>query len=272
VIGLHFFAPANIMPLLEIVRGDKTAKDVIATALKIAKTIRKVGVMVGVCFGFVGNRMFLPYVREAELMMLEGVAPERIDQVAYDWGMAMGPHAVTDLSGQDVFFKLNDEWEDQPDDPAYFRICKVLYHMGRYGQKTGAGIYKYEGRNAVPDPEVMEIAHHEAEILGIEQREISDEEIIERLLYAMINEGALILEEGVALRPGDIDVIFANGYGLPRYRGGPMFHADLVGLKQVCNAIEKYRKRYGDSYWMPAPLLQRLAEQGATFSEWSKEK
>jgi 3-hydroxyacyl-CoA dehydrogenase len=272
VIGLHFFAPANIMPLLEIVRGDKTAKDAIATALKIAKTIRKVGVMVGVCFGFVGNRMFLPYVREAELMMLEGVAPERIDHVAYDWGMAMGPHAVTDLSGQDVFFKLNDEWEDQPDDPAYFRICKVLYHMGRYGQKTGAGIYKYEGRNAVPDPEVIEIAHHEAEILGIEQREISDEEIIERLLYAMINEGALILEEGIALRPGDIDVIFANGYGLPRYRGGPMFHADLVGLKQVCNAIEKYRKRYGDRYWVPAPLLQRLAEQGATFSEWSKEK
>jgi 3-hydroxyacyl-CoA dehydrogenase len=272
VIGLHFFAPANIMPLLEIVRGDNTAKDVIATALKIAKTIRKVGVMVGVCFGFVGNRMFLPYVREAELMMLEGVAPERIDQVAYNWGMAMGPHAVTDLSGQDVFFKLNDEWEDQPDDPAYFRICKVLYDMGRYGQKTGAGIYKYEGRNAVPDPEVIEIAHHEAEILGIEQREISDEEIIERLLYAMINEGALILEEGIALRPGDIDVIFANGYGLPRYRGGPMFHADLVGLKQVCNAIEKYRKRYGDRYWVPAPLLQRLAEQGATFSEWSKEK
>ena len=267
VIGLHFFAPANIMPLLEIVRGKKTARDVIATALKISKTIRKVGVLVGVCFGFVGNRMFLPYVREAELMMLEGITPERIDQLACDWGMAMGPHAVTDLSGQDVFFKLNDEWENKPDDPSYFRICKVLYEKGRYGQKTGAGIYKYEGRNAVPDPEVMEIAHDEAELLGIERREISDDEIIERLLYAMINEGALILEEGIALRPGDIDVIFANGYGLPRYRGGPMFYADLVGLKQVYDAIEKYRKRYGDRYWTPAPLLKRLAELGATFSE-----
>lgn len=267
VIGLHFFAPANIMPLLEIVRGKKTARDVIATAFKISKTIRKVGVLVGVCFGFVGNRMFLPYVREAELMMLEGIEPERIDQLACDWGMAMGPHAVTDLSGQDVFFKINDEWENKPDDPSYFRICKVLYEKGRYGQKTGAGIYKYEGRNAVPDPEVMEIAHNEAELLGIERREISDEEIIERLLYAMINEGALILEEGIALRPGDIDVIFAHGFGLPRYRGGPMFYADLVGLKQVYDAIEKYRKRYGDRYWTPAPLLKRLAKMGATFSE-----
>lgn len=269
VIGLHFFAPANIMPLLEIVRSEKTAKEVIATATQLAKTIRKVGVLVGVCFGFVGNRMFLPYVREAELMMLEGIAPERIDQLACNWGMAMGPHAVTDLSGQDVFFKLNDEWENKPDDPAYFRICKVLYEKGRYGQKTGAGVYKYEGRTAVPDPEVMEIARNEAEFLGIEQREISDEEIIERLLYAMINEGALILEQGIALRPGDIDVIFCNGYGMPRYRGGPIFYADHVGLKNVFDAIGKYRERYSDRYWTPAPLLQNLAEQGITFSEWS---
>ncbi len=269
VVGLHFFAPANIMPLLEIVRGEKTSKEVIATALKIARTIRKVGVVVGVCFGFVGNRMFLPYVREAELMMLEGVSPERIDQLACDWGMAMGPHAVTDLSGQDVFFKLNDEWENKPDDPAYFRICKALYEKGRYGQKTGAGIYKYEGRTAVPDPEVMEMARDEAESLGIEQREISDEEIIERMLYAMINEGALILEEGIALRSGDIDVIFNSGYGMPRYRGGPMFYADVVGLKQVHDAISNYRERYGDRYWTPAPLLQKLAKEGKTFSEWS---
>jgi 3-hydroxyacyl-CoA dehydrogenase len=272
VIGLHFFAPANIMPLLEIVRGDKTGKDVIATALKLAKAIRKVGVLVGVCFGFVGNRMFLPYVREAELMMLEGVAPERIDQLACDWGMAMGPHAVTDLSGQDVFFKIINGWEDQPDDPAYFRICKILFDMGRYGQKTGAGIYKYEGRNAVSDPEVMEIALHEAGSLGIDQLEISDEEIIERLLFAMINEGALILEDGIALRPGDIDVIFTSGFGMPRYRGGPMFHADLVGLKQVYNGISKYRERYGDRYWTPAPLLEQLAKEGKTFSEWSGQK
>lgn len=270
VIGLHFFAPANIMPLLEIVRGEKTGKVAIASALKIARTIHKVGVLVGVCFGFVGNRMFLPYVREAELMMLEGIAPERIDQLAYDWGMAMGPHAVTDLSGLDIFFKLNDEWENKPDDPAYFRICKILYEKGRYGQKTGAGIYKYEGRIAIADPEVMEMARNEADSLGIEQREISDNEIIERLLYAMINEGALILEEGIALRSGDIDVIFNSGFGMPRYRGGPMFYADLVGLKTVYDAIEKYRERYGDRYWTPAPLLQKLAKQGVTFSEWSK--
>jgi len=271
VIGLHFFAPANIMPLLEIVRGHKTAKDVIATAFKLSKTIRKVGVLVGVCFGFVGNRMFLPYVREAELMMLEGVSAERIDKVACDWGMAMGPHAVTDLSGQDVFFKIIDEWEDQPDDPAYFRLCKALYELGRYGQKTGAGKYLYEGRKAVDDPEVATIARQEAEKLGIEQRDISDDEIIQRLLYAMINEGALILEQGIALRPGDIDVIYANGYGLPRYRGGPMFYADLIGLKQVYDGICLFRERYGDRYWTPASLLEQLAKEGKTFSEWSEQ-
>ncbi len=271
VIGLHFFAPANIMPLLEIVRGDKTSDDVIATSLKMAKTIRKVGVLVGVCFGFVGNRMFLPYVREAEHMMLEGVSAKHIDQVACDWGMAMGPHAVTDLSGQDVFFKLNDEWEDQPDDPNYFRICKVLFEMGRYGQKSGRGIFKYEGRTAIEDPEMADIARREADELGIKQREISDNEIIERMLYAMINEGALILEQGIALRAGDIDVIFCNGYGMPRYRGGPMFYADLIGLKQVYETINSYRERYGDRYWTPAPLLEQLVAENKTFAEWSKE-
>jgi len=272
VIGLHFFAPANVMPLLEIVRAGETAKDVIATSFKLAKTIRKIGVLVGVCFGFVGNRMFLPYVREAEYMMLEGMAAERIDRVACDWGMAMGPHAVTDLSGQDVFFKINDEWQQKPDDPAYFRICRVLYEQGRYGQKTGAGKYLYEGRKAIADPEVAELARAEAEKLGIHQRQISDDEILKRMLYAMINEGALILEEGIALRPGDIDVIFANGYGLPRYRGGPMFHADLVGPARVYEDICKFRQRYGDRYWTPAPLLQQLAEQGSTFLEWSGQR
>ena len=266
VIGLHFFAPANVMTLLEIVRAKKTSHEVIATSMALAKTIRKTAVLVGVCYGFVGNRMFFPYVREAEMMMLEGVAPERIDQVAYDWGMAMGPHAVTDLSGLDVFYKLYQEWEDKPDDPSYFRICMELYDQGRYGQKTGAGIYKYEGRNSVPDPAVMELAKSQAEALGIEQREIRDEEIIERLLYSMINEGALILEEGIAIRASDIDVVFANGYGMPRYRGGPMIYADTVGLKNVYEAICKYRDRYGDLYWTPAPLLENLAQEDKNFS------
>ncbi|MFQ5661239.1 MAG: 3-hydroxyacyl-CoA dehydrogenase NAD-binding domain-containing protein [Gammaproteobacteria bacterium] len=271
VIGLHFFAPANIMPLLEIVRGAESGKEVIATSMALAKRIRKIGVLVGVCFGFVGNRMFMPYIREAQLMMLEGVAPERVDQVMYDWGMAMGPHAVFDLSGTDVFYKLNQEWQERPSDPTYCRMGTILYEMGRLGQKTGAGIYKYDGRKPVPDPEVMAIARKEAGKLGIEQRDIRDEEIIERLLYSMINEAAKILEEGIAQRPGDIDVIYTNGYGVPRYRGGPMFYADTVGSEQIYDAICRYRDRYGTLYWTPAPLLERLAKAGKTFAEWDKE-
>ena len=270
VIGMHFFAPANIMKLLEVVRGEQTAADVIATAMAVAKKIRKVGVLVGVCFGFVGNRMFFPYVREAQLMMLEGVPPQRVDKVAYDWGMAMGPHSVMDLSGLDIFYKLNNEWRDRPDDPVYCRMTSVLTGMGRLGQKTGVGTYRYEGRKAVPDPEVMEIARREAAALGVQQLEVSDEEIIERLLYSMINEGARVLEEGIAIRPGDIDVIFVNGYGMPRYRGGPMKYADLVGLDKVYAALEKYRARYGDLWWTPAPLLEQLAKSGSSFQKWSE--
>ena len=272
VIGLHFFAPANIMTLLEIVRGEKTAKDVIATSMQLAKMIRKVAVLVGCCFGFVANRMFFPYVREAQLMILEGVAPERIDQVAYDWGMAMGPNGVSDLSGLDVLEKVRTEWKDRPEDPVFFRMITKLVEQGRLGQKTGAGIYKYEGRKAVPDPEVTALAKAEAEALGVAQIEVSDEEIIERLFYSMINEGALILEEGIALRPGDIDVVYANGYGMARYRGGPMFYADTVGLKNVRDAMLKYRKRYGDLYWTPAPLLEELANAGKTFEQWAAER
>lgn len=267
VLGLHFFAPANVMTLLEIVRAEQTAREVLATAMAMARTIRKTAVLVGVCYGFVGNRMFFPYIREAQMMMLEGVAPERIDQVAYDWGMAMGPNAVTDLSGLDVFYNLYEEWENKPDDPGYFRVGIELYKQGRYGQKTSAGIYKYEGHLAVPDPAVMELARQQAEQLNIAQREISDAEIMERLLYAMINEGALILEQGIALRSSDIDVVFTHGYGMPRYRGGPMCYADTVGLKTVYAAICKYRERYGDLYWTPAPLLEKLAQEGKVFAE-----
>ncbi len=270
VIGLHFFAPANVMRLLEIVRGAKTARDVIATTMAMAKAIRKIGVLVGVCFGFVGNRMFFPYVREAQLMLLEGVSAERIDKVAFDWGMAMGPNSVVDLSGLDVFNKLNSEWADRPDDPAYYRVCSVLCEMERYGQKTGRGMYIYEGRKAVADEEVSEIAAREAKALGIEAREVSDEEIMERMMCAMINEGALVLEEGIAQRSSDIDVVFANGYGMPRFRGGPMIYADTLGLDNVYQAINKYRERYGDLYWTPAPLLEQLAKEGKTFSEWKK--
>ena len=270
VIGLHFFAPANIMKLLEIVRGQHTATDVIATAMAVAKKIRKVGVLVGVCFGFVGNRMFFPYLREAQLMMLEGVPPERLDRVAYDWGMAMGPHAVMDLSGLDIFDKLYNEWRDRPDDPVCYRMVSVLVKMGRLGQKTGAGTYRYEGRKSLPDPEVMEIARREAQTLGVRQLEVSDDEIVERLFYSMINEGARVLEEGIAIRPGDIDVIFVNGFGLPRYRGGPMKYADMIGPDKVCAALERYRARYGDLWWTPAPLLEQLARSGGSFQAWSR--
>jgi len=272
VIGLHFFAPANVMTLLEIVRGDKTAKDVIATSMQLAKTIRKVAVLVGCCFGFVANRMFFPYVREAQLMILEGVAPERIDQVAFDWGMAMGPNGVSDLSGLDVLEKVRNEWTERPDDPVFFRMITKLVEQGRLGQKSSAGIYNYEGRKAVPDKAVSELATQEAAALGVAQIEVSDEEIIERLFYSMINEGALILEEGIALRPGDINVVYANGYGMARYRGGPMFYADTVGLKNVRDAMLKYKERYGDLYWTPAPLLDKLADAGKTFEQWAAER
>ncbi|MFP6681103.1 MAG: 3-hydroxyacyl-CoA dehydrogenase NAD-binding domain-containing protein, partial [Gammaproteobacteria bacterium] len=267
VIGLHFFAPANIMTLLEIVRGAKTSKEVIATSMRMAKTIRKVAVLVGCCFGFVANRMFFPYIREAQFMILEGVAPQRIDQVAFDWGMAMGPNGVSDLSGLDVLEKVRTEWTERPDDPVFFRLITKLVEQGRMGQKSGAGIYKYEGRKAVPDPEVAALAKTEAAALGVQQIDISDEEIIERLFYSMINEGALILEEGIALRPSDIDVVYANGYGMARYRGGPMHYADTVGLANVRAAMLKYRERYGDLYWTPAPLLDELANSGSTFDQ-----
>lgn len=272
VIGLHFFAPANVMSLLEIVRGAKTSNEVIATSMAMAKTIRKMGVLVRVCFGFVGNRMFFPYVREAQRMMLEGVPPERIDRVAFDWGMAMGPHGVSDLSGLDVLHKVNKEWAEKPADPTYCRMIDVLVEKGRYGQKTGAGIYRYEGRNAVPDAEVTALTKAEAAALNVPQIEVSDEEIIERLLFAMINEGALILEEGIAYRSSDIDIVFCHGYGMPRYRGGPMQYGDSVGLDKVVAAMAKYAKRYGDLYWKPAPLLAKLAASGQTFSQWSASK
>lgn len=272
VIGLHFFAPANIMVLLEIVRGAKTARDVVATSMALAGKIKKTAVLVGVCFGFVGNRMYFPYIREADLMLLEGVAPERIDKLAYDWGMAMGPLSVVDLSGIDVFHSAIQAWPDRPEDPVSYSMLNLLYERGRLGQKTGTGYFKYDGRKPVPDPEVAALAGQQAEQFAIQQREIADEEVIERLLYAMINEGAHVLEEGIALRSCDIDVVFTSGYGMPRYRGGPMIYADMTGLQKVYDAICKYRDRYGERYWTPAPLLEQLAREGKTFEQWSNKK
>ncbi|MBI1179656.1 MAG: 3-hydroxyacyl-CoA dehydrogenase [Alphaproteobacteria bacterium] len=270
VIGLHFFSPANVMRLLEIVRGAETAKDVLATCMALAKTIGKIGVVAGVCHGFIGNRMLARYSGEANKILWEGATPHQIDSVLYGFGMPMGPLQMGDLAGLDVGARARSEFPDLfPIDPKYPVIADLLVERGRHGQKTKAGFYKYgDDRKAVPDPEVERIIAEEAAKRGIERREISAEEIIERCFYAAINEGARELEEGIALRPCDIDIIWINGYGFPSYRGGPMFYADTVGLDKVHAAVEKYRQRYGDRSWKHSWLLEKLARAGKGFADW----
>ncbi len=269
VIGLHFFSPAHIMRLLEIVRGAKTAPDVIATSLALAKRLRKIGVVVGNCFGFVGNRMLYGYGRENQLLLLEGAAPQDIDLALTDWGMAMGPNAVGDLAGRDGGYKVRRERDDLPDDPRFYRVADLLAEQGRYGQKTGKGIYRYEAgsRTPLPDPDVEAMIAAEAERLGVERRDIDEDEIVTRCIYAMILEGARILEEGIATRAGDIDVIWINGYGFPRHRGGPMHFADTVGAKAVYDTVCAYRDRFGPQYWEPPTLLEKLAGDGGRFAD-----
>ncbi len=271
VIGLHFFSPAHIMRLLEIVRGAKTASDVLATSLDLAKRLGKIGVVVGNCFGFVGNRMLYSYGRENQFLLLEGATPETIDRVLHDWGMAMGPNAVGDLAGLDVGYKVRRERSDLPDDPRFYRVADVIVEMGRYGQKTGKGMYLYEpgSRKPIPDPEVTAIIRAEAEKLGIEQREIPEAEIIERCIYGLVVEGARILEDGIAIRSSDIDVVWMNGYGFPRHRGGPMHYADMTGLDKVFAKVCEFEKRFGSQYWKPPALLQQLAASGGKFGDLS---
>lgn len=269
VIGLHFFSPAHIMRLLEIVRGEKTSNEVIATSLNLGKRLRKIGVVVGNCFGFVGNRMLYSYGRENQLLLLEGAAPEYIDKTLYDWGMAMGPNAVGDLAGLDVGYKVRQERTDLPDDPRFYRVADMLAEMGRYGQKTGKGMYLYEegSRKPTPDPEVTAIIEAESERLGVERREISEQEIIERCIYGLVVEGARILEDKIAIRSGDIDVVWMNGYGFPRHRGGPMHYADSVGLDTVYEKVCEFEERFGSTYWEPPALLKKLAGSGGKFSD-----
>jgi 3-hydroxyacyl-CoA dehydrogenase len=269
IIGLHFFSPAHIMRLLEIVRGEETSSEVIASSLALAKCLKKIGVVVGNCFGFVGNRMLYGYGRENQRLLLEGAAPEYIDRVLFDWGMAMGPNAVGDLAGLDVGYKVRQERTDLPDDPTFYRVADMLAEQGRYGQKTGKGMYLYEegSRTPIPDPEVFEMIRAEAERLGIDQREISEEEIIERCIYGLIVEGARILEDGVASRPGDIDVIWINGYGFPRHRGGPMHFADAIGAEKIGEAISRFRKMPGLDYWDTPELLANMARNGEKFAD-----
>ncbi len=262
VIGLHFFSPANIMKLLEVVRGDRTADDVLATCMALAKRIRKVPVMARVCYGFIGNRMLNPYFREAQLCVLEGATPAQVDTALEWWGMAMGPLRVADLAGLDVGYKAREALpEKERGDPRSYRVADVLVEMGRLGQKSGAGYYRYdpETRRHESDPAVLEIIEREAAAFGIERREIADDEIVDRLIYALVNEGMRIVEEGIAQRPGDIDVVYVYGYGFPAWRGGPMHYAEAVGLPKVLARITEFCERFGEEAWTPAPLLERLA-------------
>ncbi|MDA1371364.1 MAG: 3-hydroxyacyl-CoA dehydrogenase NAD-binding domain-containing protein [Proteobacteria bacterium] len=273
VLGMHFFSPANVMKLLEVVRGAKTADDVLATAMQIGKKIGKVCALSRVCYGFIGNRMLGGYGREAQMLLLDGCTPEQVDSALEGFGMAMGPLAMSDLAGLDVGYKARQSRTDLPDDPKLYRMGTLLVEMGRHGQKTGSGFYKYDPatRARMNDSEVETLIKEEAEKLGIKQRQISNEEILARCFYPLINEGALILEEGIAQRPSDIDVVYVFGYAFPVAKGGPMFYADQVGLKNVYDKICEFRDRYGEDYWKPAPLLKKLAEQGKTFAEWGVE-
>lgn len=273
VIGLHFFSPANVMKLLEIVRADKTADDVIATCMKMAKGIRKVPVLSGVCYGFIGNRMLSHYFREAQLCLLEGATPARVDNAMQNWGMAMGPLAVGDLAGLDIGYKARQALTDeQKGHPKIAAVADALVEMGRLGQKSGAGYYRYdaETRARIDDPDVSALVEQKAAEFGIERRDIDDEEIVNRLIFALVNEGAWILEEGIAQRSGDIDVVYVYGYGFPVFRGGPMHYADSVGLSSVRDTIRGFHEKSGEDYWRPAPLLEQLAEAGGNFAEWSK--
>ena len=274
VIGHHFFSPANVMRLLEIVRGRETGQDVIATSMGLAKTLGKVGVLVGNCRGFVGNRMFEPYQRESQFLLEEGARVEEVDSALFGFGMAMGPLAVGDLAGLDVGWRIRKEYrhlrkpgERQP------LVADRLCEMGRYGQKTGAGWYRYEpgSRAGTPDPEVGKDHRNVRQGAGISRRKISPEEIVERTVYALINEGARILEEGYALRAVDIDIIYINGYGFPAFRGGPMWYADTVGVKKVYDRVLEFEKKHGEA-WKPAGLLAELARSGKKFADFDKEK
>ncbi|HEY1149463.1 MAG TPA: 3-hydroxyacyl-CoA dehydrogenase NAD-binding domain-containing protein [Pseudoduganella sp.] len=268
VIGLHFFSPANVMKLLEIVRGKATGKDVLATALALSKKLKKTGVVSGVCDGFIGNRMIEQYFRQAGFLLEEGALPEQVDKAIEKFGFPMGPFRMSDLAGNDIGWYIRKRRYVEKPEIAYSKTADLLCEMGRFGQKTSAGWYDYkEGdRKAYPSAVVNEmIVKHSADI-GVQRRKISDMEIVERLVFALVNEGALILEEGIALRASDIDMVYLTGYGFPLHRGGPMFYADMVGLPNVLAAIEGFAKgRHGEA-WQPAPLLVKLASEGKGFN------
>jgi 3-hydroxyacyl-CoA dehydrogenase len=268
VIGTHFFSPANVMKLLEIVRGKATGKDVLATTLALSKKLKKTGVVSGVCDGFIGNRMIEQYSRQAGFLLEEGCLPEQVDKAIEKFGFAMGPFRMGDLAGNDIGWYIRKRRYVEKPEISYSKTADLLCEMGRFGQKTGAGWYDYKAgdRKAYPNQSVNDmIVQHSADI-GVERRKITDDEIVERLVYSLVNEGARILEEGIAMRASDIDMVYLTGYGFPVFRGGPMFYADTVGLFNVLMAMDKYAKgRHGDA-WAPAPLLEKLANEGKRFN------
>ena len=268
VIGTHFFSPANVMRLLEVVRGEKTAKDVLATTMKLGKTLKKVPVVSGVCDGFIGNRMLEKYGQQSLFLLDEGATPQQVDAAMAKFGMAMGPFTMYDMAGNDIGWEIRKRRYQERPDFVYSKIADRICEQGRFGQKTGKGFYKYEAgnRKPIPDDEVQKILESYRAEIKVKPRQISDEEIVERLIYALVNEGAHILEEGIALRASDIDMVYLTGYGFPPYRGGPMFYADTVGLSKVLSAIEGFRKGYQGSQWQPAPLLVKLAKEGKRFN------
>jgi 3-hydroxyacyl-CoA dehydrogenase len=268
VIGTHFFSPANVMKLLECVRGARTSKETIATVFQLAKKLDKVAVLVGVCDGFVGNRMLYAYRRQADFLLEDGALPHDVDQALVDFGLPMGPYAMADLAGLDIGWAVRKRQEaTRPKHLRYSTVPDRICDLGRFGQKTGAGFYRYEkgSRTPIPDPEIARLIEGVSHDLGIARRSFTPEEIVERCVYALINEGAKILEEGVALRASDVDLVWLHGYGFPRYRGGPMFYADTVGLPKVYDTVARFYREQGE--WMkPAPLLEKLAYQNGTFS------
>jgi 3-hydroxyacyl-CoA dehydrogenase len=274
VIGLHFFAPANVMPLLEVVKADRTSAETIGAAMDVARLLRKTPVLAKVCYGFIGNRMMEGYAREAQRIVLEGATPSQVDSALEGFGMAMGILAVFDMAGIDVGVNVHKSNADKyPPDPTYYQADIALHAAGRLGQKNGRGYYKYlpGDRTRHDDPEALVILREHAARLGVPQKRHTEEEIVERCLYPLLNEGLRILEEGIALRAGDIDVVWTSGYGFPRYRGGPMFYADTIGLKTLHDGMLEYRAQFGPMHWEPSPLLTRLVNEGRSLADWSRE-
>ena len=268
VIGTHFFSPANVMRLLEVVRGKKTAKDVLATTMKLGKRLKKVPVVSGVCDGFIGNRMLEKYGQQSLFLIDEGATPQQVDHALQSWGMAMGPFAMYDMAGNDIGWEIRKRRYQERPDFVYSRVADRVCEQGRFGQKTGKGFYKYEpgNRKPIPDPEVELLIQNYRTEIGVKPRQISDEEIVERCIYALVNEGAYILEEGIALRASDIDMVYLTGYGFPPFRGGPMFYADTVGVGKLLASIERFQKGYQGGQWKPAPLLVKLAKESRRFN------